>query len=165
MKKITTYYLEIQNPDKLNYKENKRSDFKVMECKIKQFRYNRFLYNLVGEKWQWFDNNSWSDEKWKEYAESDMLRTFVGYIEGAPAGYYELLKGDDGDVQISYFGLAAPFFNMGLGGYLLSHAIDSAFKWNTNRVWVHTCTLDHPNALNNYLARGMSIYKEEVDHQ
>ena len=163
MKENTTHYLEILSPDKLKYKENKKPDFQVLECKAKQFRYNRFLYNLVGEKWQWFDNNSWSDAKWKEYAESDMLRTFVGYIEGSPAGYYELLKEKNSDVQISYFGLAPPFFNMGLGGYLLSHAIDSAFKWDTKRVWVHTCTLDHPNALNNYLARGMNIFKEEVE--
>ncbi|MCP3924676.1 MAG: GNAT family N-acetyltransferase [Desulfobacterales bacterium] len=161
MEKVRTYYLEILNSNELHFKDNKNKGFKVDECVIKQYQYNRFLYKLVGENWKWEDNNSWSDETWKKYAESDDLRTFVGYFSGTPAGYYELQKKED-DVQIAYFGLAEKFISKGLGGFFLSHAIDNAFKWGGKRVWVHTCTLDHPNSLNNYLARGMNIYKEEV---
>ena len=64
------------------------------------------------------------------------------------------------DVEIAYFGLAPRFIGKGFGGYLLSHAIKSAWAWEgTRRVWVHTCTLDHPTALQNYKARGLEVYK------
>ena len=66
------------------------------------------------------------------------------------------------EVEIAYFGLLEEFQNKKLGSYLLSQAIQKSFKENNNRVWVHTCSLDHKNALNNYLARGMKIFKTET---
>jgi GNAT superfamily N-acetyltransferase len=87
----------------------------------------------------------------------------VAYHQGAIAGYYELLRDADGAVEILYFGLAEAFFGQGFGGPLLTHALQSAWTWpGTTRVWVHTCSLDHPSALANYQARGLQIYCEEV---
>ena len=127
-----------------------------------QFQFNRFLYQLVGKDWAWTDRLSWSDEQWKAYAESDNLRTWVAYYKGSPAGYYELEQQKGGDVEIAYFGLAPKFIGQGFGGYLLSRAIKSAWKMKgTKRVWVHTCTLDHPSALHNYQARGLEVYRVE----
>jgi len=54
---------------------------------------------------------------------------------------------------------------MGFGGYLLTHAIRSAWDSGATRVWVHTCTLDHPSALANYVARGMKVYRTETEQQ
>ena len=134
----------------------------VQECEIKQFQFNRFLYQFVGQAWEWTDRVSWSDEQWRAYAESDHLRTWVAHYNGSPAGYYELERQPDGDVEIAYFGLAPRFIGHGFGGHLLSQAIKSAWEWKkTKRVWVHTCTLDHPNALQNYKARGMEVYRVE----
>ena len=78
-------------------------------------------------------------------------------IEGSIAGYYELQKKAE-NIEIAYFGLTPEFFGRGLGGALLTNAIEHAFAWDGKRVWVHTCTLDHPAALPNYLARGMHVY-------
>jgi len=73
-----------------------------------------------------------------------------------------LQRGDDGAVEIIYFGLLPAFVGRGLGGALLSSAIEEAWRVNPLRVWVHTCSLDHPAALANYQARGMKIYKTET---
>ncbi|MCZ6678659.1 MAG: GNAT family N-acetyltransferase [Candidatus Poribacteria bacterium] len=161
---VTTYYLEMNRPEALKYKQNLDPEFRIMECKVKQYQFNKFLYEFIGEAWQWVNKRQWSDEKWRQYAESDYLRTWGAYQFGSPAGYYELQFQDKRNVEIAYFGLAPRFIGKGYGGVLLSHAIRSAWDWGASRVWVHTCTLDHPNALNNYLARGLKIYKEEVLH-
>jgi GNAT superfamily N-acetyltransferase len=159
MPEITTYYLEMRSPDNLREKEQP-CGLEIVEAEVKEFRFNRYLYQLVGEKWQWIDKLALSDEEWKQYAESDNLRTWVAYVRGSIAGYYELQKQAEKNVEIAYFGLAPSFIGKGYGGCLLSHAIKSAWSWgNVRRVWVHTCTLDHKAALSNYQARGFKIYK------
>ena len=162
MADVTTTYLEMTSPDDLIEKQAPKG-LDIREVKIKQYPFNRFLYQFVGKPWQWTDKLSHTDEQWQAYAENDNLRTWVAYSEGAIAGYFELQKQSGGNVEIAYFGLAEEFIGKGFGGYLLSRAIDEAWGWEgTERVWVHTCTLDHPSALNNYMARGLSVYHEEV---
>ena len=161
MQPVTTYYLEMLALSSLKNKDDSRG-LAVTECEIRQCQFNKFLYQFIGEQWLWEDKLSWSDKAWKEYVESENLRTWVAYYSGAIAGYFELLKKDN-DVEIIYFGLAESFIGKGFGGYLLSKAIMSAWEWSgTSRVWVHTCSLDHPSALQNYISRGMKIYKEET---
>ena len=160
MSKVVTYYLEMKSPDSLNEKE-KPQGFEVHEAEIKQYKFNRFLYQLVGENWNWNDKLSLSDAEWKEYSERESLKTWVAYFKGSIAGYYELKKQNGGNIEIAYFGLSPKFIGMGFGGYLLTHAIKSAWAWEgTNRVWAHTCTLDHESALHNYQARGFHVYRE-----
>ena len=158
---VITYFLEMLEPSALQSSNTPRGLI-VSECVIRQFQFNKFLYHFIGEKWQWVDKRCWSDQQWKEYVERGCVRTWVAYCSGAVAGYYELGRDSTGDVEIIYFGLAEQFIGKGFGGYLLSEAIKSAWGWRgVKRVWVHTCTLDHPQALQNYLARGMKIYREE----
>jgi len=162
MEEVTTYYLEMKTAFSLRSKEDS-AGLEIHECEIKKFQLNRFLYHFVGEAWEWTDNLFWSDEQWKAYAENDNLRTWVAYYKGSPAGYYELQQQEGGDVEIAYFGLAPHFIGRGFGGYLLSHAVKAGWGWEgTRRVWVHTCTLDHPGALQNYKARGFEIYRVET---
>ncbi|MBU2254958.1 MAG: GNAT family N-acetyltransferase [Gammaproteobacteria bacterium] len=158
-----TYYLDMQHPEQIRAKPLP-ADLSVLECQLKQFQLNRFLYQLVGEPWQWTDKLSWTDAQWRELIEQPNHRTWVAYHQGAIAGYYELLRDVDGVVEILYFGLAEAFFGQGFGGPLLTHALQSAWAWpGTTKVWVHTCSLDHPSALANYQARGLRIYREEVE--
>ncbi|KUJ83719.1 N-acetyltransferase [Microbulbifer flavimaris] len=160
---VTTYYLEMPDPEQLRGKPQP-PELTVNEAVLKEFRFNRYLYQLVGEPWQWVDKLTLSDQAWQEYAERDSLRTWVAYHRGAIAGYYELERQSDGSVQIAYFGLAPRFVGKGFGGYLLTHALQSAWAWDRpRRVWVHTCSLDHPGALGNYEARGMKVYNIEED--
>ncbi len=158
---VTIYYLELKNRIKPEPGYLTRPDLKVVECVEKQYAYNRFLYELVGQHWQWFDKLTWSDKDWQSYAENDNLRTWVAYKKGTPAGYYELLREQSGIVHLSYFGLAPRFIGKGFGGFLLGHAIESAWEWDATSIRVNTCTKDHPAALGNYQARGFEIYKTE----
>ncbi len=161
MQAITTYYLEMKTPVALKEKGDAQG-IEICEAAIKQFEYNRFLYELVGSQWQWTERLSWSEEQWKSCVEMANHRTWVAYVQGAPVGYYELRR-QEREVEILYFGLAPRFIGRGLGGYLLSQAIKSAWGWQeTERVWVHTCSLDHEHALANYKARGMELYRVET---
>ncbi len=155
---MITYYLEMNSKSALNTKAAPH-DITVKELEVKNFQFNKSLYQLVGERWKWKDKSALNDKAWRLYAEADNLRTWVAHVNDDIAGYYELQSQDNGNVEIVYFGLSPNFIGMGYGGYLLTHAIQSAWAIKgTERVWVHTCSLDHPNALNNYKSRGFKVY-------
>ncbi|USE37099.1 GNAT family N-acetyltransferase [Endozoicomonas sp. SCSIO W0465] len=158
---VTIWSLEMTSQDELIHKPVTDPDLVIQECQVKQFQFNRFLYSYIGQPWQWTDKLVWSEDQWRDYAENNNLRLWVGYYRGSPAGYFELQK-VNGDIEIVYFGLAQPFIGKGLGGTLLSTAIQEAWNWGAKRVWVHTCSLDHPFALKNYQARGLRVYQEET---
>ena len=156
-----TFFLEMNSPDELISKPLPET-LTVIECEEPQYQFNRFLYELIGTDWEWGDLDNWTDDQWREMVERKDHRTWVAYYRGSIAGYFELHKPDGVNAEIRYFGLAQNFIGKGFGGPLLSHAIEAAWNWHgTKRVWVHTCTFDHPSALTNYLARGMAVYKEE----
>lgn len=154
---VTTYQLEMTSPKQL-LESSDTMGLHVVEAIVKQYQFNRFLYGFVGAPWSWTDKLQWSNTQWRDYAEDADLRTWVAYHRGSPAGYFELQKQDAGNVEITYFGLAESFIGQGFGAYLLTQAVRSAWAWRgTQRVWAHTCTLDHPGALHNYQARGFRI--------
>jgi ribosomal protein S18 acetylase RimI-like enzyme len=164
MSPLVTTYLEMRSPEQLR---PKRADtrFQIREQKERDWHFNRDLYFAVGEQWHWIDKRPWTDEQWKEYAAAPELRTFAAYYDNALAGYYELRNDTEGGVEIAYFGLLPEFIGRGLGGALLTSAIEEAWSRGGGiapmRVWVHTCNRDHSQALANYQARGMVVYKIE----
>ena len=160
---VTTYYLEMKSLSEFKRKNSTVEGFEIIKCDIPLPEYNRFFYLTVGSPWQWIDKLSWSLEQWREYVERDDLHTWVGYLHGTPAGYFELEKQPDKSVLLAYFGLIPQFIGKGLGSMLLSKAIECAWEMGASRVWLHTCTRDHAHALGNYQARGFKIYKTEVD--
>ena len=120
-----------------------------------------FLYATVGGRWQWYYRLSWTREQWLAYLDRPEQETWVGYLRGAPAGYFELEYQAGDSVEIVYFGLLPDFIGKGLGGILLSSAVQRAWDVGARRVWVHTCSLDHEVALDNYQARGFHVFKIE----
>jgi GNAT superfamily N-acetyltransferase len=160
---VITYYLQMLDPARLNGKPRPHEQFEVRECAIPQHAVNRFLYRYVGAAWRWTDRDQWSEDAWRTNIETDRLRTWIAYDHGTPAGYFELQKHSGEEVEILYFGLAEAFIGKSYGGYLLTRAIEEAWAWGAKRVWVHTCTLDHPSALANYQARGFEVYRKQVD--
>lgn len=123
---------------------------------------NKYFYTEVGRDWRWTDKLTWTDDNWQQHAET--VDTFVGYYDRTPVGYFEL-RLEHNSVELAYFGLLPEFVGKGLGGALLSFAINEAWKLKPKRVWVHTCTLDHPAALANYKARGFKVYEEETHRE
>ena len=162
MPTVITTHLEMRSADELRPKRVMEDRFRIGEATVKQWQLNRFLYLAVGAAWAWRDKRSWTDEQWRTYAEADRLRTFVAYWDASPVGYYELDHHDDRSIEIACFGLLPAFLGRGLGGALLTSALEEAWTMQPPRVWIHTCTLDHPAALSNYQARGMKIYKIET---
>lgn len=155
---VTTTYLEMKSPAELRPKRSGDPAFKVRQVVPPDWQLNRRLYRTVGEAWGWTDKRTWAAERWQRYVNTGSLRTFLGEHNGDLAGYFELHHARS-DVEIAYFGLLPQFIGRGLGGPLLTSAIELAWEWNAARVWVHTCSLDHPAALANYQARGFRIYK------
>ena len=156
-------YLEIHSIRDLNevVKPNKDCSLNLLEPI--NFQLNKFFYKNVGKKHKWTDRLVWTEAQWIEYVSSKKVRTYILKYQNDLAGYFELIfHSDEKEVEIAYFGLLEEFQNKKLGSYLLSQAIRKSFNSKINRVWVHTCSLDHKNALKNYIARGMKIFKSET---
>ena len=154
-------FLELK--DLKNLKTNSINEKKYLVKKIKpDFQLNKFFYKQVGKKHRWIDRLSWSDGKWINYISNKNLETYIISESDELVGFFELLYNPElKETEISYFGLLEEFIGKGIGGYALSVAIKKSFEKNIRRVWLHTCTFDHPNALKNYIARGMTVFKKE----
>ena len=127
------------------------------------FQLNKFFYKNVGKKHQWVDRLVWSETQWIDYVSSKNVKTYIFKYNKDLAGFFDLISHTENkETEIAYFGLLEEFQNKKLGSYLLSEAIKISLTENTKRVWLHTCSLDHKNALNNYIARGMKIFKTET---
>ena len=159
---VTTYYLEMHAASDVRPKRSPRADLALVRILPAMPELNRFFYTSVGGNWHWNDRLPWSYQRWLDYLDRAELETWMLSASGVPAGYYELEAQPGGDVEVAYFGLLPLFVAGGLGGHLLTCAIERSWAMGARRVWVHTCTLDHPKARANYQARGMSLYKEET---
>ena len=156
-------YLEINSLKDLNevVKPNKDCSLNLLEPI--NFQLNKFFYKNIGKKHKWTDRLVWTEAQWIDYVSSKKVRTYILKYQNNLAGFFELIfHSNEKEVEIAYFGLLEEFQNKKLGSYLLSQAIKKSFNSKTNRVWVHTCSLDHKNALKNYIARGMKIFKSET---
>ncbi len=123
-------------------------------------RYRR-LYRDVGEQWFWHDRLDWSDDELAAHLASPDVAVWEAMTGGESAGYFELQRHSDRSVEIVYFGLRPEYIGRGIGGAMLTRAVREAYAMGANRVWLHTCTLDSPNALPSYTARGFRPYKTE----
>ena len=122
----------------------------------------RTLYTEVGRQYHWVDRLAWTDEDITRYLSDPALELWLLKEGDVPAGYFELRTHDDGAVEVAYFGLLPHAIGRGLGKYLLTRAVQRAWELGATRVWLHTSSLDHSSALPNYLARGFSIWKQEL---
>ena len=154
-------FLELKDLKNLKTYPTIKNRYLVKKIKP-DFQLNKFFYKQVGKKHRWIDRLSWSDEKWVNYISNQNLETYVISEKNDLAGFFELLYNPElKETEISYFGLLEEYIGKGIGGYALSVAIKKSFEKQIKRVWLHTCTLDHPNALKNYIARGMTVFKKE----
>jgi ribosomal protein S18 acetylase RimI-like enzyme len=161
--KIQRNYLEIKSLTDLKISSSIPEGYEVQIIKPANFQLNKFFYKNVGKKHHWVDRLIWKEKEWIQYVSDERVKTYVLKNNEDMAGYFELIiHKDKKEVEIAYLGLLEEYQNKKLGSYLLSSAIKNSFIEKPNRVWVHTCSLDHKNALNNYLSRGMKIFKKET---
>ncbi|MGL4650810.1 MAG: GNAT family N-acetyltransferase [Caldilineaceae bacterium] len=164
---VTVWHLEMLSPDDLapSIRADKSLEgLSFVQALIPQPEFNRFLYAAVGGDWYWRDRLSWDYARWVETLMRPGYETWVAYMHGSPAGYFELdpTSDSEGSVEIADFGLLHRFIGRGIGGPLLTRAIARGWEKGARRVWVHTCSLDHPAALANYQARGLRVFHEET---
>ena len=160
-KKIQRNYLEITSIADLKESDAVTDKYSIELIKPSDFQLNKFFYKNVGRNHHWVDRLIWTEKKWIEYVSDEKVKTYVLKKENDLAGYFELIVHSD-EVEIAYLGLLEEYQNKKIGSFLLSSAIKNSFLQNPKRVWVHTCSLDHKNALTNYIARGMKIFKKET---
>ena len=160
--KVDRKYLEINSPDEINSSEPK------INCKIEvknppDFQINKFFYKQIGKSYRWIDRLVWDDVKWMNYTNNSNLETYVLTENEELIGFFELLFHLElRKCEIAYFGILDQYIGQKYGGYLLSEALKLGFRKKTKKVWLHTCSLDHKNALKNYLKRGMKIFRSET---
>ena len=157
-------YLEITSLKDLKKTNKPTEDYSLNLIDPVDFQLNKFFYKSIGQKHKWIDRLAWSEEKWINYVSSKNVNTYVLKHKDDLVGFFELIiYQEKNEIEIAYFGILEEYQNKKLGSYLLSEAIKESFhKKNVKRVWLHTCSLDHKNALNNYLVRGMKIFKTEI---
>ena len=162
-KKVDRNYLEIKSLNEL-VESKKPSNNLILELiDPPNFQLNKFFYKEVGKKHQWVDRLVWNDKQWIEYTSNENAKTYVLKENKDLVGYFELIfHKEKNEIEIAYLGLLEEYHNKKLGSYLLCNAIKKSFSEKPKRVWVHTCSLDHKNALSNYISRGMKIFKKET---
>ncbi len=157
-------YLEIKSINDLNEAQApSKNNYSLNLIELRDFQINKFFYKKIGKKCYWVDRLAWTDQNWIEYVSNKNLITYILKNNDNLVGYCEIvLNKEKQESEIAYFGILEEYFGKKLGGFFLSEAIKKSFLLNVKRVWVHTCSLDHKNALNNYLARGMKVFKSEI---
>ena len=156
-------YLEINSLEDLKEVKEISENYSIKLLNPTNFQLNKFFYKNIGKNHKWVDRLVWTETQWIEYVLNKNVKTYIFKNKEDLAGFFELIfHMEKQEVEIAYFGLLEEFQNKKLGSHLLTEAIKISFEYNINRVWLHTCSLDHNNALNNYIARGMKIFKTEI---
>jgi GNAT superfamily N-acetyltransferase len=158
---VKVYYLEmLARPQRAVPAPS--SGLAVIHAKNPTVPYYRFLYNTVGQDYHWLSRGRLADEELAEVVQHAQNEIHVLHVDGVPAGFAELDRRTANDIELVQFGLMPEFIGRGLGKYFLQWTIDRAWSYQPGRFWLHTCTLDHPRALPNYLEAGFTVFKEET---
>jgi GNAT superfamily N-acetyltransferase len=154
-------YLEMRSPPAQPPRPAPRPDLEIRRAWRPTVSFYRYLYAAVGEPWSWTDRRRLNDAALAAILNDPRVEVNVLWCGGVPAGFAELDRRAPPDIEIGYFGLMPEFIRQGLGGYLLDWAIDHAWRARLRRLWLHTCDLDHPRALDFYQRAGFRIYHRE----
>jgi GNAT superfamily N-acetyltransferase len=155
-------YLEMTDPSQLAGAAAPDGDVTLEPMQACPAGLYRHLYAEVGREYHWIDRLEWSDEEISRHLADPRLELWILREGPEPAGYFELRSHDDGAVEVAYFGLLPHAVGRGLGKFMLTRAVERAWDLGASRVWLHTSSLDHSSALSNYLARGFSIWKQDI---
>lgn len=158
---VTVYYVEMLAPTQRQVPAP-RDDLLVLHAKSPSVAYYRYLYNAVGQEFYWLSRRKLSDQALAEIIGNPAVELHVLHVAGSPAGFAEIDRRKPDDVELVQFGLMRDFIGQGLGKWFLQWTIDKVWSYGPRRFWLHTCTLDHPTALPNYLKAGFVQFKEEA---
>ena len=159
--RVKRYFLDIKdfsNSIDLNLPENHQ----IILDDTNNFKLNKFFYKQIGSDHFWRDRLVWSDKEWIKYVSNKNLETHILKKGNDLVGYYEQeYHPTSNEVELINLGILKEYRGLKLGSILVNHAKASASRKNPTRMWVHTCSLDHKYALQNYKSKGFEIFKEE----
>jgi GNAT superfamily N-acetyltransferase len=158
---VTRTYLEMRDPAHLQAARSDDPNIRIGQVDDCPASFFRHLYVEVGRNYHWIDRLPWTDADIRAHLSQPEISVWLMTDDGVTAGYFELRRCEDDSVEIAYFGLLPGFLGRGLGKHLLTSATEQAWAEGANRVWLHTCTLDDPAAMPNYLKRGFRPFKTE----
>lgn len=159
---ITTWHLEMTDPGQLRPAYDSGPTIDHHQAKLCSPAFGLFLNNAVGADYNWKMRTKWTPEEWHQFWDRPELQVWVASIDGTPIGFYELESDGQGNTEFVKFGLISEFIGKGLGGRMLTEAVRKAWETGARRVWLHTCSLDHSVARQNYEARGFTLFKTET---
>ena len=162
---VTVTYLEMRSPDQRSPAPGVAEPVSVIRAERPTVSFYRYLYDTVGADWNWHMRRRLSDEELAAIIHDDRVEVFVLYARGVPAGYVELDCRVGGEVEIAYLGLIPEYIGQGFGAHLLGWGLGRAWSYGPRRVWLHTCTFDHPRAFGVYRRAGLEVYKSEIMHE
>ena len=162
-KEIRRNYLEINSLKDLKEVKQPSEDYSLSLLEPINFQLNKFFYKNIGQCHKWVDRLVWTENQWIDYVSNQNIKTYILKYKDDLVGFFELVfHYKNKETEIAYFGLLKEYQNKKLGSYLLSEAIKKCFVNDIKRTWLHTCSFDHKNALNNYIDRGMKVFKTEI---
>ena len=165
VREVAVTDLEMTDPDQLRPGREPAVEATFVRAGRPAPELSRFFYRAVGGDWYWLDRLDWTYEQWHAWVTAPGHELWTCWVDGVPAGYVELDRHVDGQVEVAYFGLLPEFAGLGLGGWLLTRAVERAWEVEgTHRVWLHTCELDSPAALANYQARGFVACGTSIEY-
>tara|TARA_E500000331_G_scaffold357528_1_gene419546 strand:+ start:181 stop:687 length:507 start_codon:yes stop_codon:yes gene_type:complete len=162
MQKVQRYFLEIKFKDQNKLDLYSTTQPEITFIKTKDFEVNKYFYKKIGADHFWRDRLIWTDKEWFKYISNENLTTYVMKNKNEYIGFYEKeFHAEKNEIELINFGILKKFRGMKLGSALLKHSIKTSFNYKPERIWVHTCSLDHKYALNNYQSKGFKIFKKE----
>jgi len=159
---VTRTYLELLSLDQLKSAKIEDSLLRLARVPVPSVALAQRLYREVGDAYHWHDRWKWTADQWKHWVERPGFGTWILTYDGDVAGFFDLHWDESGACELELFGLVKDFHGRGFGKHLLGAAAEIAFTVGAERMWLHTCTLDDPAALPNYLARGFKPFKTET---
>ncbi len=159
--RTTVTFLEMHAKPALYHIAPPLKNYALLRAEKPPVHFYRYLYHMVGRDYAWVSRKRMPDDALIELIHHPRVEIYVLYAAGVPAGYFELDFRNMPDVDLAFFGLFPDFSGIGLGRFLLSQAIDLAWRRDTKRLQVQTCTLDHPRALPMYQKMGFVPFAQE----
>ena len=157
---VTVYYLEmLARPQRVV--PPPRDGLTVLHVASPSVPYYRFLYDAVGRDYHWLSRRRMSDAELATILGDPANELYVLHVAGSPAGFSELDCRKPDDLELVQFGLMPGFTGQGLGKWFLHWTLQKAWSYEPKRLWLHTCTLDHPAAVPLYKQAGFVQFREE----
>ena len=159
---VTITYFEMRRRPAAPAPGPPRADLAILQAVRPTASFYRYLYDTVGAPWLWWERRRLDDSSLRAIVQNPQVEIYVLYAGGVPAGYAELDRRAVPEIELAYFGIMPEYIGQGLGPYLLGWIVDRAWGYRPRRLWLHTCTLDHPKAIVTYRRAGFQEYRTEV---